>query len=135
MAVKFDSIVLMVSDLERSIEFYRDKLSMPVRYSSKGFVTLEAGPVPFQLEALSEATKTFGPEALLVDHAAGHRVAFTVHVEDVDTAYRDLKDKGVNFIKPPTNMPWGHRNADFADPDGNIWVLYEPLETQRKRLH
>jgi catechol 2,3-dioxygenase-like lactoylglutathione lyase family enzyme len=132
MAVKFDSIVLMVSDLGRSVEFYRDKLGMLVRYSSKGFVTLDAGVVPFQLEALSEATKTFGTEAVLADREAGHRVALTVRVEDVDAAYRDLKDKGVKFIKAPTDMPWGHRNADFVDPDGNIWVLYKPLERQTK---
>jgi catechol 2,3-dioxygenase-like lactoylglutathione lyase family enzyme len=132
MAVRFDSIVLMVRDLGRSVEFYRDKLGMAVRYSSEGFVTLDAGVVPFQLEALSESTKTFGSEAVLADQEAGHRVALTVRVEDVDAAYRELRDKGVKFIRAPTDMPWGHRNADFVDPDGNIWVLYKPLKRQRR---
>jgi catechol 2,3-dioxygenase-like lactoylglutathione lyase family enzyme len=132
MAVKFDSIVLMVSDLERSIEFYRDKLGMSVRSKSEGFVALDAGVVPFQLEALSEAKETFGAEAVLAGREAGHRLAFTVRVEDVDATYRELKGKGVRFIKAPTDMPWGHRNADFVDPDGNIWVLYKPLERHRR---
>jgi catechol 2,3-dioxygenase-like lactoylglutathione lyase family enzyme len=132
MAVKFDSMVLMVSDLRRSVEFYRDKLGMPVRYNSEGFVTLDADAVPFQLEALSEAARTLGAEAVLADREAGHRLALTVRVEDVDAAYRDLREKGVKFIKAPTDMPWGHRNADFVDPDGNIWVLYKPLERQRR---
>jgi catechol 2,3-dioxygenase-like lactoylglutathione lyase family enzyme len=132
MAVKFDSIVLMVSDLERSIEFYRDKLGMSVRNKSEGFVALDAGVVPFQLEALSEATETFGAEAVLADREAGHRLALTVRVEDVDATYTELKGKGVKFIKAPTDMPWGHRNADFVDPDGNIWVLYKPLERHRR---
>jgi len=132
MAIKFDSIVLMVSDLERSIEFYRDKLGMAVRYKSKGFVALDAGTVPLQLESLDEAAKTFGTEALLAKQKAEHRLALTVRVEDVDVTYRELKDKGVKFIKAPTDMPWGHRNADFVDPDGNIWVLYKPLERHRR---
>jgi len=132
MAIKFDSIVLMVSDLGRSIEFYRDKLGMAVRYKNKGFVALDAGTVPLQLESLDEAAKTFGTEALLAEQQAGHRLALTVRVEDVDATYRELKDKGVKFIKAPTDMPWGHRNADFVDPDGNIWVLYKPLERHRR---
>jgi len=131
MTVKFDSIVLIVTDLERSIEFYRDKLGMSVRYKSKGFVAFNAGVIPFQLEALSDATETFGAEAVLADREAGHRVALTMRVEDVDATYRELKHKGVEFIKDPTDMPWGHRNADFVDPDGNIWVLYKPLERHR----
>jgi catechol 2,3-dioxygenase-like lactoylglutathione lyase family enzyme len=127
MAIKFDSIVLMVSDLGRSTEFYRDKLGMAAKYISKGFVALDAGTVPLQLESLDEATKTFGTEALLAEQQGGHRLAFTVLVEDVDATYEELKAKGVRFIRAPTDMPWGHRNADFVDPDGNIWVLYEPL--------
>lgn len=51
-----------------------------------------------------------------------------MRVEDVDASYRELRDKGVRFIKTPTDMPWGHRNADFVDPDGNMWILYKPLE-------
>lgn len=128
MAIKFDSIVLIVSDLERSIEFYRDKLGMTVGCKSKGFVAIDAGTVPLQLESLDEAAKTFGTEALLAKQQAGHRLALTVRVDDVDETYRELENKGVRFIKAPKDMPWGHRNADFVDPDGNIWVLYKPVE-------
>jgi catechol 2,3-dioxygenase-like lactoylglutathione lyase family enzyme len=132
MVIKFNSIVLVVSDLGRSTGFYHDKLGMVIKYKSKGFVAIDAGAVPLQLESLDEATKTFGTEAVLADQQAGHRLALTVLVEDVDASYRELKDKGVEFIKAPTDMPWGHRNADFVDPDGNIWVLYKPLERHRR---
>jgi len=131
MTIKYDSIVLIVSDLQRSIEFYRDKLGMPVRYKSKGFVALDAGAVPLQLQALNEATEILGAEAVLAEQEAGHRLALTVRVEDVDATFRELEDKGVRFIKAPTDMPWGHRNADFMDPDGNIWTLYKPLKEHR----
>jgi len=49
MTMKFDSLVIIVSNLQRSIEFYRDKLGMPVRYKGKRFVVLDAGVVPLQL--------------------------------------------------------------------------------------
>jgi len=128
MMIKFDSIVLIVSDLQRSIEFYRDKLGMSVRYKSKGFVALDAGVVPLQLFSLDEAAESFGAEAVRLGREAGHRLALTVRIENVDVSYRELRNKGVTFIKAPTDMPWGHRNADFVDPDGNIWILYKPLE-------
>jgi len=129
MAIKFDSIVLIVSDLHRSVEFYQDKLGMPIKYKSKGFAALDAGVVPLQLFALDEAIKIFGAKAIRAAQEAGHRLALTVRVEDMDATYRELKEKSVNFIKAPTDMPWGHRNADFVDPDENIWILYKPLKT------
>lgn len=101
---------------------------MPVRYKSKGFVALDAGVVPLQLFALNEAAEIFGAESVRLGREAGHRLALTMRVEDVDASYRELRDKGVRFIKAPTDMPWGHRNADFVDPDGNMWILYKPLE-------
>ncbi|MDG6994724.1 MAG: VOC family protein [Nitrososphaerota archaeon] len=36
---------------------------------------------------------------------------------------RDLKSKGVHFIKPPTTHPWGQRIAYFEDPEGNLWEI------------
>jgi len=53
-----------------------------------------------------------------------------VFVDDVAEACRELKNRGVGFIKAPTDMHWGHRNADFVDTDGNIWILYKPMEKQ-----
>jgi hypothetical protein len=34
-----------------------------------------------------------------------------------------LSAKGVNFIQKPTPMFWGGIEAQFADPDGNIFLL------------
>ena len=48
-------------------------------------------------------------------------------VEDVDAAYEALKAKGVTFLRPPTNQPWGLRTAYFADPEGNLWEINQPI--------
>ena len=44
-------------------------------------------------------------------------------VDNVDEAYRNLKDKGVKFLAEPQDQPWGGRDAPFVDPDGNIFVI------------
>ena len=44
-------------------------------------------------------------------------------VDDVDEAYKMFKDKGVKFVTEPKNQYWGGRTAEFADPDGNKFIL------------
>ena len=42
--------------------------------------------------------------------------------DDVDATHRQLSERGVEFVKPPTKQPWG-AFAIFKDPEGNQFVL------------
>lgn len=42
--------------------------------------------------------------------------------DDVEATHRQLSERGVEFVKPPTKQPWG-TFAIFKDPDGNQFVL------------
>jgi predicted enzyme related to lactoylglutathione lyase len=42
--------------------------------------------------------------------------------DDVEATHRQLSERGVEFVKPPTKQPWG-AYAIFKDPDGNQFVL------------
>lgn len=42
--------------------------------------------------------------------------------DDVEATYRQLRGRGVEFVKPPEKQPWG-TFALFKDPDGNQFVL------------
>ncbi len=44
-------------------------------------------------------------------------------VKDVDKAYSQLMAKGVAFMGPPEEMPWGHRVVTTTDPEGRTVVL------------
>jgi len=59
--------------------------------------------------------------ALGVEHKAKPDICLLV--DDVDKAYRNLKDKGVKFLTEPKDQPWGGRDATFVDPDENIFVI------------
>ena len=48
-------------------------------------------------------------------------------MEDVDAAYEALKARGVSLLRPPTDRPWGLRTAHFADPEGNLWEIHQPI--------
>ncbi len=50
-------------------------------------------------------------------------------VEDVDKVFATLMAKGVAFMGPPQEMPWGHRVVMTTDPEGRTVMLgsqYEP---------
>jgi predicted enzyme related to lactoylglutathione lyase len=42
--------------------------------------------------------------------------------QNVDQTYKELVERGVEFVSPPAKQPWG-TFAIFKDPDGNQFVL------------
>jgi catechol 2,3-dioxygenase-like lactoylglutathione lyase family enzyme len=48
--------------------------------------------------------------------------SLSIEVDDVDRAYRELTERGVEFAQPPRKEPWG-TSAIFKDPDGSSFVI------------
>jgi len=46
-------------------------------------------------------------------------------VDNVDTEYRELKNKGVKFQSEPRDTSWGGRVASLTDPDENAVCLLQ----------
>jgi predicted enzyme related to lactoylglutathione lyase len=42
--------------------------------------------------------------------------------DDVEHTYRQMSERGVEFVQPPRTEPWG-TSAKFLDPDGNTFLL------------
>jgi catechol 2,3-dioxygenase-like lactoylglutathione lyase family enzyme len=43
-----------------------------------------------------------------------------IFTPDVDRLYREISRRGAVIKQPPADMPWGMREMQVADPDGNI---------------
>jgi lactoylglutathione lyase len=63
---------------------------------------------------------------------AGKGVVVDFVVPDVDEAYAHLKERGVAFLEPPTDQPWGLRTAALLDPAGYTLTLTSYLEKPGK---
>jgi catechol 2,3-dioxygenase-like lactoylglutathione lyase family enzyme len=123
--VEFHAIRLLVNDFARSLTFYRDTLgfagwhndAMEYAYFEEKQLALFARSR--MVDILDEADK----------QSAGYTQSLLqFETNDLDALYTTLTAKGVNFLKPPTEMPaWGSRIALFRDPDGNLIELYMPL--------
>ena len=118
---------LFVRDLARCTAFYRDTLGLEVKDSDSDGVTFALGDLYVILLEASAAAHLIGEDALELKLEGGPRGLLAAGVEDVDAAYEDLKAKGVTFLRPPTNQPWGLRTAYFADPEGHLWEINQSI--------
>jgi lactoylglutathione lyase len=120
---RIDATVVFVRDLARCTTFYRDTLGLQVVHSDPTSVAFHMEDEDFLLLEVGAAAHMLSEEALELKSEGSQRVLLCAGVEDVDAAYEALKAKGVRFLRPPTNQPWGLRTAYFADPEGNLWEI------------
>jgi lactoylglutathione lyase len=119
--------VLFVKDVAKCKTFYRDTLGLEVTESDSEHVAVHMENVYFLLLEVSAAAHMISEEELELKIEGGPRGLLAAGVENVDAAYESLKARGVTFLRPPTDQPWGLRTAYFADPEGNIWEINQPI--------
>ena len=127
-------LTLGVSDLERSLAFYRDGLGL----ESQGIVgqEFEHGAVAFfQLQgglmlALWPRTSIARDAGLSVqpasvtDFTIGHNVNSPA---DVDAVLDQARRAGATIVKPAGETFYGGYAGYFQDPDGHLWeVVWNP---------
>ena len=99
-----------VQDVLRSVEHYRDALGFHTEFTY-GEPTLYAGVerdgVVIHLQA-AERTK----------RQPGHG-AVNIFVTDVDAVYQEFKSRGARILSEPKDYPYGMRDFDVNDLDGN----------------
>ena len=117
MIKQMHAIAVFVNDLEPAITFYRDTLGLPVN---------KAGS--FGAEFLVEPPHLGVHPATHPDAKAlvGRHTGITFHVPGLLHFCGDLHAKGVRFLSEPTQMAWGIM-AMIADPEGNVYALWEDL--------
>lgn len=119
-----NAFALVVSDVRKCAEFYRDKLGFVVKEMSDDFAYLRFGESKGPGLAL---VSRLGLERELPSSSeSGNGVSkfyFASFLENADTEFRNLQNKGVHFLVPPTNRSDGQRFAFFEDPEGNLWEI------------
>ena len=129
---KLDAFGIPVSDMARSVAFYRRLgLDFPEGAENEGHAEAElGGGVRFMLDT-EEVMRSFDPE--WKRPTDGHLVGGAFHCdspEEVDRLYGELLDAGATQYKEPWDAFWGHRYAQLRDPDGTVIDLYAPLPDQ-----
>jgi predicted enzyme related to lactoylglutathione lyase len=103
---------------DRAVRFYTEKLGFAVATDQpfddkQRWVELRIGNSPTRVVLFTPA----GHESRIGSFFNG---AFTC--DDLKATYRQLRERGVEFVQEPEKQPWGE-SAIFKDPDGNQFVL------------
>ena len=121
-------VSLVVRDYDEALSFFIGKL---------GFVLVEDTFVPGQSKRWVVVSPPGATESRLllaqasspeqesrVGQQTGGRVFLFLHTDDFWRDYEQYKAKGVEFVRPPTEEPYGVV-AVFKDLYGNLWDLLQ----------
>ena len=123
---------IWVTDQNEALRFYTEKLGFEIRadFTNGDFRWLTVGlpsqpDLEFQLEAIQSGVQFTEEEADYLRNLveAGKLGSGPWKTNDCHQTYEILKNRGVEFIQPPTDRPYGMIEAIFKDNSGNIMVL------------
>ena len=107
---KVGAVILLVSDMKKSVKFYRDVLHLPIKSQS------------------GEWTEFFNTGTVIALHPkrkvkvsleAGGGILVGFMVNDLDTTVSKLKQQYVKFFKEPKEEAFG-KHTIIEDPDGHL---------------
>ena len=107
-----------VSDQDRALAFYTEKLGFEIATDQP------MGPGQRWIELRIGHSQT----RLVLFTPAGHEDRIgtffngSFACDNVEATFRQLSERGVTFVEPPTKQPWGSF-AKFRDTEGNVFVL------------
>ena len=129
MTPQLDFFGIVVSDMARSVAFYR-RLGLHFPDGAEDQQHVEAslpGGMRYALDT-EDVIRSFDPDwrRPFEGHVSGG--AFRCESpEEVDRVFRDLLHVGATPHKEPWDAVWGQRYAQLKDPDGIVIDLYAAL--------
>lgn len=121
-------VCILVTDIEKSIRFYTDKLGFKLKHRAPGFADFTGAGLTL---ALWERDHIAQHADVQVKPGSASAVLIAVRlgsIAELDSVYEELKAAGVDFVRPPADYAWNARGAYFYGPDGETWELYAWLE-------
>lgn len=126
-------IALVVKDYEEAIDFYVNKLDFVLLEDTK--LSEEKRWVMVAPNGAKECSLLLAKaadekQAASIGNQTGGRVFLFLFTDDFQRDYDKLRERNVNFIRPPQEFDYG-TVAVFEDLYGNLWDLLEPNERNK----
>ena len=114
---KVGAVILLVSNMEKSIRFYKDTLGIPIKTKSKDWTEFFNRDTVLALHPAKKKSK--------IKTGSGMLVGF--EVSDLESTVKKLKEKKVKFFKKLKEEPFG-KHTIIQDPDGHLVSIAEIKE-------
>lgn len=126
--MKYNCPMIVVSDMEKTLEFYKNVLGLDVIQDFGANKTLTGG-ISLQTE---ETYKEFiGKEKISY---GGDNFELYFEEDEIDAFFEKLKEFNVELVHPVQEHSWGQRAVRFYDPDRNIIEVGESLQAVCSRF-
>lgn len=122
-------VSVVVRDYDEALGFYVGVLGFdliedtPVPEQGKRWVVVR--PPGARYGGILLARASDGEQAARVGDQTGGRVFLFLYTDDFGRDYEAYRSRGVVFVRPPREMPYG-TVAVFRDVCGNLWDLLQP---------
>jgi predicted enzyme related to lactoylglutathione lyase/ankyrin repeat protein len=103
-----------LDNVAAGIAHYRDVLGFHINYAQQDLGVMDRDRVTVLLIARSERHKGIG--------------SCYIYIADADALCAELRAKGANVLGDPVSMPWGLRQFQVLDPEGNRLWFGQPFE-------
>lgn len=126
MEPRISIICLGVSDLDRSLRFYRDGLGLPTtRRAEDGIVFFQMRGTCLELFPYGELARDVDPSFDVPrSRFTGITLAHNVRTKaEVDEVLAKAEAAGARIEKPAAETDWGGYSGYFSDPDGYLWEV------------
>jgi uncharacterized glyoxalase superfamily protein PhnB len=129
---QLDAFGIVVSDMARSVAFYRKLgLEFPEGSENEGHVEAQLGGGLRYMLDTEDVVRSFDAEWQRPSGGHAHGGAFRCDSpEEVNRLYAELLEAGGSKHMEPMDAFWGQRYAQVRDPDGTVIDLYAPLPDQ-----
>lgn len=127
MLTKLAIVTILVRDQDEALKFYTEILGLEkkddMQFGAEGRWLTVAAPQQQGLEIFLGKADSFGMD--LMEHV-GKAPAWAFSSDDCQGDYERLSARGVKFLTPPEEKPWGIQ-AVFEDLYGNKFsIVQEP---------
>lgn len=126
--MKFKNPLLVVSDMDISVKFYKEVLGLRKIMDFGENVTLTGGVCLQTKETWAEFIEN---ESLSF---GGKTSEIYFEEDDFDGFENKLKNLDINYVHPVKEHSWGQRVVRFYDPDCHIIEVGENIKTVCKRF-
>lgn len=117
---------LITGKFTQLVDFYQDVLEISPRVSNGVYAEFPTGTGVLAIFA-AEAQERYIPGSAL--SASNRSAILEFKVTNVDEEFMRLHKFVKDWVKAPTNQPWGTRSFYFRDPDGNLIDFFAPAKT------
>ena len=121
--------ILAVTDVDRSVAFYRDRIGFEVEalYDDPPYATLTLAGTRLSLAEQGHPAEDRPGVAMTAPADPGRaNVVLVVETDDARAEHRRLADEGVRFLAEPYEPPWGGCRFFCVDPDGFLVEIEQP---------